>query len=190
MMSQEIDAFPYTGPGTSNRTRPAGRDRVLHAFACACRMSASRRKKGKENADISSTRDFWATRQLKDYLRKQEAASVEENLGWSRGMAKTTYDRSISIVTRWRVKVFFFFFVTFSRRCSSILISSWEWCSYSENQNAAALLKSLLRRTQHCRFPPSLASLNFLASRSLDPQMNTLPRKTLLFLELLLALKT
>ena len=38
-----IDAFPYNGPGTSNGARPAGRDRVLDAFAC--RMSASRRKK-------------------------------------------------------------------------------------------------------------------------------------------------
>ena len=47
-----IDAFPYNGPGTSNGARPAGRDRVLHAFAC--RMSASRRKKGREDADISS----------------------------------------------------------------------------------------------------------------------------------------
>ena len=35
-------------------------------------------KKGREDADISSLRDFWTTRQLKDYLRKQEAASVEE----------------------------------------------------------------------------------------------------------------
>ena len=41
-----IDAFPYNGPGTSNGARPAGRDRVLHAFAC--RMSASRRKKGRK----------------------------------------------------------------------------------------------------------------------------------------------
>ena len=40
-----IDAFPYNGPGTSNGARPAGRDRVLHAFAC--RMSASQRKKGR-----------------------------------------------------------------------------------------------------------------------------------------------
>ena len=41
-----IDAFPYNGPGTSNGARQAGRDRVLHAFAC--RMSASRRKKGRK----------------------------------------------------------------------------------------------------------------------------------------------
>ena len=75
-------------------------------------------KKGKEDADISSSRDFWTTRQLKDYLRKQGASSGEENLGWSRGKAKglmpsTTYDRSISIVTRWRAKVFFSFFCHF-----------------------------------------------------------------------------
>ena len=41
-----IDAFPYNGPGTSNGARPGDRDRVLHAFAC--RMSASRRKKGRK----------------------------------------------------------------------------------------------------------------------------------------------
>ena len=41
-----IDAFPYNGPGTSNGARPAGRDCVLHAFAC--RMSASRSKKGRK----------------------------------------------------------------------------------------------------------------------------------------------
>ena len=46
ILPQSIDAFPYNGPGTSNGARPAGRDRVLHAFAC--RMSASRRKKGKK----------------------------------------------------------------------------------------------------------------------------------------------
>ena len=62
-------------------------------------------KKGKEDSDISSSSNFWTARQLKDYLRKQEAASVEENLGWSRGKAKglmpsTMYGRSISIVTR------------------------------------------------------------------------------------------
>ena len=44
------------------------------------------------------SRDFWTTRQLKDYLRTQEVASVEEYLGWSRGKAKglmpsTAYDR-------------------------------------------------------------------------------------------------
>ena len=71
-ISQSIDAFPYNGPGTSNGARPAGRDRIVHAFAC--RMSASRGKKGKEDPDISSSSDFWMTRQLKDYLRKQEAA--------------------------------------------------------------------------------------------------------------------
>ena len=41
-----IDAFPFNGPGTSNGARPAGRDRVLQKFAC--RMSASRRKKGRK----------------------------------------------------------------------------------------------------------------------------------------------
>ena len=51
-LAYTIDAFPYNGPGTSNGARPAGRDRVLHAFAC--RMSASRRKKGKEDTAISS----------------------------------------------------------------------------------------------------------------------------------------
>ena len=45
-VSHAIDAFPYNGPGTSNGARPAGLDRVLHAFAC--RMSASRRKKGRK----------------------------------------------------------------------------------------------------------------------------------------------
>ena len=79
--------------------------------------------------------------------------------------------------------ILIFFFVTFSRSFSRsfsstcILVSSWERCSYSENQNAAALLQSLLRRTQHSRFPPSLASVNYLASPSLDPQLNTLPKE-------------
>ena len=140
-----------SSPGTSNRARAAGHDRVLHAFAC--RMSASRRKKGRKTPTFL----------VKDYLRKQEASSVEEYPGWSRGKAKglmpsTTYDRSILvlIVTRSRSNViFFFFFCHFLTKLSSILLSSWEWCSYSENQNAAALLQSLLRRTQHCRFPPS-----------------------------------
>ena len=64
--------FPYNGPGTSNGARPAGRDRIVYAFAC--QMRASREKKGKEDPDISSSSVFWMTRQLKDYLRKQEAA--------------------------------------------------------------------------------------------------------------------
>ena len=41
-----IDAFPYNGPGTSNGAMLAGRDRVYAWFAC--RMSASRRKKGRK----------------------------------------------------------------------------------------------------------------------------------------------
>ena len=44
--SVSIDAFPYNGPGTSNGARPAGRDRVLHAFAC--RMTTSWRKQGRK----------------------------------------------------------------------------------------------------------------------------------------------
>ena len=49
-----IDAYPYNGPGTSNGARTAGRDRVLHAFAC--QMSTSRRKKGRKTLmhEISS----------------------------------------------------------------------------------------------------------------------------------------
>ena len=43
---QQMLFHNYNGPGTSNGARPAGRDRVLQAFAC--RMSASRRKKGRK----------------------------------------------------------------------------------------------------------------------------------------------
>ena len=48
-----------------------------------------------------------------------------------------------------KVFFYFFFFCHLLTKLSSILLSSWEWCSYSENQNAAPLLQSLLRRTQH-----------------------------------------
>ena len=115
-MQGSIDAFPYNGPGTSNGARPAGRDRVLHAFAC--RMSASRRKKGRK------TLTFLVQRLLDDQTveglseeaggrlsgRKSRLVSRQ---GQSRLMPSTTYDRSISIVTRSRAKVFFFFFFFF-----------------------------------------------------------------------------
>ena len=190
------------------------------------------KKKGKEDADISSSRDFWTTRQLKDYLRKQGASSGEENVGWSRGkvsqshllpisppqhdttgprhraflwrvsgfllhkakglMPSTTYDRSISIVTRWRAKVFFFFF--FVTSLTKLFFYSYFFLRVmflfgKPKRSSTAEVSSETNATLG-RFPPSLASLNFLASRSLGPQMNTLPRKTLLFLELLLALRT
>ena len=81
-------------------------------------------KKGKEDADISCLETSGRPcRQLKDYLRKQEAASVEENPGWSRGKAKAGIDaldniRSVDIdrhsITGESI-LLLFFFVTFSR---------------------------------------------------------------------------
>ena len=58
------------------------------------------------------------TRQLKDYLRKQEAASVEEYLGWSRGKVKA-FDNVRSVdIDRHSItgeRILLSFFVTFSR---------------------------------------------------------------------------
>ena len=79
--------FPYNGPGTSNGARPASRDRVVLAFTC--RMSASRRKKGRKTLTFlvlaiatSGRPDSWRTTCIWGSRRPQ---SVEENLGWTRG---------------------------------------------------------------------------------------------------------
>ena len=140
--------------------------------------------KGKEGTNISSSSDFWTTRQLKDYLRKQGG-----RLSW-RKSALVSRQVIDALNNEWSVDIgrrsmtvesffsFLFFCLLLSHEAfSSIRISSWERCSYSENQNAAALLLSLRRQTQHCRFPPSMALLNFLASRSPNPKTrNTLPK--------------
>ena len=156
----KIDAFPYNGPGTSNGAWPAGRDHVLHAFAC--RMSASRRKKGRK------TLTFLVKRLLDD--QTVEGLSEEAGGRLSGRISKLVSRqgqgidalnvRSVDIdrhsITGERILLLlFFFFRHFLTKLSSVLLSSWDWCSYSENPNAAALLQSLLRRTQHCRFHPS-----------------------------------
>ena len=59
---------------------------------------------------------------MKDYLRKQEAASVEENLGWSRGKAKAwigAFDNVRSVdIDRHSITgetILLFFFLSLSR---------------------------------------------------------------------------
>ena len=95
----------------------------------------------------------------------QEAASVEENLGWSRGKAKAGIDdfdnvRSVDIdrhsITGESI-LSLFFFVTFSRNflLFFFLPESDAYVLIWKTKTQAALLQSLLRRTQHCRFPPS-----------------------------------
>ena len=111
---------------------------------------------------------------------------MDENLGWSRGKAKVGIDaldniRSIdidrhSITGENILRRLFFFFVTFSPSFllffffpdSDVLIrrtkTEQHCCSRSKDErNIVASLP--------------LASLNFLASRSVDPHINTLPKE-------------
>ena len=116
LFSLLFTAFPYYGLGTSNGARPGGHDRVLHAFVC--QMSSSQRKKGKEGADISSSSNFWTTRQLKDYLRKQRGRLSGGKSGLVSRQVIDALDnvRSVDIDRHSMTgeSFLFFFFVTFS----------------------------------------------------------------------------
>ena len=86
-------------------------------------------------------------------------------------MPSTIYDRVDCHFNDRRKFLFLYFFATFSKPIiSSFLISSSERCDIRR-------IKTL--RTQLCRFPSSLAPLNFLASRSRDLWMNKLPQRIL-----------
>ena len=146
-------------------------------------MNASRRKKGKEDPDISSSSDFWTTRQLKDYLTKQEAAiSGRKSIGLvsRQGQGIDALDNVRSVDTDRHSmtgeNILFFFCHFFTKLFFYSYFFLRVMFLFGETQRA--LLQSLLRGTQLCRFPFSLAWLNFLASRSLDPQINTLPKET------------
>ena len=151
-----IDAFPYNGPGTSNGASPAGRDRVvMHSHV----EWALHGEKGMEDAEISSQetsgrpdswRTIWGSRRPPQWKNIYVGLEARPRDWCPRQRTIGRYDRHS--ITGERILLFFsslsheaFFYSSFF----------WEWCSYSENQNAAALLQSLLRRTQHCRFPPS-----------------------------------
>ena len=113
------------------------------------------------------SRNFWTTRQLKDYLRKQEAAQVEEYLGWSRGKAKglmssTTYDRSILIVTRSRANVFFFlsFFSSLSHEAffySSFFLRVMFLFGELKRSSTAAVAPKTNATLSLSRLPPGFA---------------------------------
>ena len=181
LSANATDAFPPYGPGTSNRARPAGSDRVLHAFVC--RMISG----------ISSSSDFRTTGQLKEYPRKQGGRRSGRN---SRLVSRQVIDVRDNVrLGRYRSSLddrrkLSSFFVPFSRRFPSILISDvliWRTktqqhcCSLNDDEDELHVVASL---------PLWLRRLNLLASRSIDQQMNTHSKETLLFLELLLALKT
>ena len=141
----------------TGQARPAnrpGRDRVLHAFACP--LSASRRKKGRKTLTFPVLETAWRPESWRNIWGSMEAPSVEENLvdletrprDWCPGQRTIGRHRS-SLDDRRKYSPFFFgHFLRDKAVLLFLFLLILTAVFLFGEQNVAALLQSLLRRTQ------------------------------------------